>query len=1816
MKITLEFTRASEAGDPYGFRFEPQHYIRRLASGERESASFPWSQELLEALAALRKPGVDPEVVQRLGDLLQEFLRATGWRAEEERLSDALARGEEVIIDLRSTAAELYLLPWELLTLRGSGRHVGALTNTLLRYGWPGSRCAPARDAPRDDEGGVLLAWSAAAGGVPTTEHVEAVARATSRGGARFDARSVAEGGDVLQRASLSRLAATLERAARGERRRVDVLHVLCHGVRVDSSYALGFNADGDAGDADELDAIDSTRLRALLAKHADQVRAVVLCACDSGAAGAPGDHLGSVAQNLHRAGIETVIASRLPLSIRGSIVFTRALYDSLLVQLRSLERAFAHARHELTRLDTLDWASMQLYAHAEQGDDTRPIVIRPYRGLLPFTAEHSRFFHGRERERAEILADLRALAEANAPRLLVVAGASGTGKSSVVHAGAVPDLVGDGAGDEEASAGDAETMRRAAVRQVESLVRATGDEGFERALAELRRPASASRHSRGAWDIQTIRPGAAPEKTLERCLRAREDTRRDLLLIVDQFEELFTQTEDPSERERFARRLWTLAREQPSAGGRVHCLLTIRVDFLGHCGELVLDEDGTRLDRVAYDDRHRVFVAQMGPEQLLRAIETPAEQVGLQLQAGLARRILADVGEEPGALPLLQYTLDRLWQQRRGRALELERYEEMGGIVGALERRAEELVDQLDELERRQARRLFTNLVTVHDDQMSDTRRPAALATMRELEPGEGAAAAFDRVVARFVDARLLVRGEQHGEAVVEVAHEAILRKWKLLRVWLSEDRDKLAALREVESWLTPWRKHGSLLEGNQLAFATRVRERYPHDITRDVSALIDESAAAAEAVARRERRAVRLVVGASIATVALMTILSGVIYRWYLNSMDLQAAHKLASEQAERARVDALDSLYLGTARLLNEDPTRAAAWLREVKRPGELRGWIGLANHALQQPIANTVLTPGASAVSGHLGTRRLLTRSNSRGFASVAQHDRDGGAVTRVWPLPDLSPKDRVELTADGERVLIFPQAGDQVTSVLIGEDARVDISAVAPQSARLHPDGVRVLLRARDEPTRLWLWDSRSGARTREFTASAEIREARFVDEGARLLIRDAQEFSLWSVDDPDAPPVRAPGRPCAAGERAVITVDADSRTALVFRRGELAGEPARRVTHSRPVTSCAVLDGSPDHAVIRRAELLQLRPIEQGGGYTRDLLGVPSTRGESTLLFGDRLVHSGVHRTGVDGPDSIRFALHDLSKSPGKNRALETPEETREFECHDAPFALADAVACNGPDALTLWRVRARPTRIERYRGALVDRREGALDLLLRDGSYAVLRPSAAGEDDPGLRAHAGSTLQSITYPPGDSGMITSSAGEIRLWGDPMTLRLARRLARRCPIRALEFSRAAPTQLWINSGCMNEPATRWDISGKTKTVSAFATRLSPTGDWILALDVEGGASILRADNERVPLLGLEALELNPGRTVGDWVASPDGRFIAIAGYAWATGSGGQPVVTAEGGYGPTLGGGALAQFEAGALVLRSLTDPRAGPQVLAADGQGLEDITLARDGSRLLARRGEEYLIWSLDSAKPSAPRTLARSGTSSPRLSSDGRWLIADGAPVDALARVASWRADLEADAPALEPLRGRVLAIRRAAGETDAVAIVDSAGLQLRVAPISGDGLASLRVSETTRFDAALLSERTGHLATHAENGLLRVWDPAGALIESFHYAHRPARWRFSADGSQLAVWSAEDPQIVRVFELDVERLERALWDATTLCPSVEARMKYLGGTRLEAIAALALCRSRVGRLVDPYQQTREIREAGERATRAREE
>jgi hypothetical protein len=160
LRLTLEFARAEQAGDPYGFRFAPQEYLLRSAGGGFASARLSWDQKLLADLTAVRLPGRDPEVVQRLGEQLRRFITAADWGEQELLLTAALSRQQRVVLCIRSAAAELYALPWELLTLKATSQHLGELPEVLLRYQWPETHAQP-ESPTRDADERILLAWSA-----------------------------------------------------------------------------------------------------------------------------------------------------------------------------------------------------------------------------------------------------------------------------------------------------------------------------------------------------------------------------------------------------------------------------------------------------------------------------------------------------------------------------------------------------------------------------------------------------------------------------------------------------------------------------------------------------------------------------------------------------------------------------------------------------------------------------------------------------------------------------------------------------------------------------------------------------------------------------------------------------------------------------------------------------------------------------------------------------------------------------------------------------------------------------------------------------------------------------------------------------------------------------------------------------------------------------------------------------------------------------------------------------------------------------------------------------------------------------------------------------------------------------------------------------------------------------------------------------------------------------------------------------------------------------------------------------------------------
>ncbi|AUX43386.1 uncharacterized protein SOCE26_048340 [Sorangium cellulosum] len=1030
LELTLELARTEAAGDAYAFRFQAQTYNVRWENGTYAEAELRWDDALLADLAALQRTRPDPAARARLGELLRTFLSGDEWQTREKEITSAVKSGRAIHLTIRAAAAELYALPWELLCLRATGEHLGELNRCLLRYEWPGTETATPVPDPPAGGGRLLFAWSAAGGAVPAVEHLDAIRRAAARGHHAFD-----EGRDVVAGVSTSRLREALAGSP------VVVLHVLCHGGRLASdteAYGLVWNG-AEPGDAPEV--IDAAALRRLLKPHVGALRLVVLMACHGANTGEPGNALGGVAQALHRIGIPAVVASRRPVSVEGSIALTEVLYERLLVQLAALEEAFLCAREELaTDYASGDWASVQLYARAADGPDHRPFVIRPYRGLLAFHEEHARCFFGRQREIDEAVGKLSELIEGDAAgesRFVIVTGASGTGKSSLVLAGVAPAL--------QARDG-------------------------------------------GRWRVVPMRPRNGMGG-IEAALASR--VHAPLLLIVDQFEEIFTDLADLAARVAFVQRLWTLAGD-PASG--VSVIATLRVDFLGRCSEIQLGEGERDLEEVAYDEAHRVFVRRMKRDSLREIILEPSAQVGLLFEEGLVAQVLKDAGDEPGALPLVEYTLDQAWQARvrEGSRYRLTwaAYEGIGRVAGALAKKADGIIAGLDEVRRRAARRLLVQLVDTREDALLDTRRRLA---KTQLRPGPGAeAAVFGEVLEALARERLVVASEDEwsgtagGEreeraTMIEIAHEQLIRSWGQLRAWMAEDRRMIAEVRQLETWVVEARQYEHLLEAKRLAVAQELLRKYEHELTSDARELIRRSEEEEE---RKTREA------------------------------EAQRQRELA--HARRLR----DALLMASTRelLARGDPTMASRLLLEVADPDGAPGWVELTHHVLTAGVCKTVFR-GHEALVGSVAFspdgERVVTASKDR--TARVWNASDGSQIALL--VGHEAAVNSAAFSPDGERVVTA--SGDCTARVWNASDgsqiALLVGHASTVSSAAFSPDGERVVTASKDGTA--GMWNASSGSQITLLVGHAStLSSAAFSPDGERIVTAsDDKTARVWSA---------------------------------------------------------------------------------------------------------------------------------------------------------------------------------------------------------------------------------------------------------------------------------------------------------------------------------------------------------------------------------------------------------------------------------------------------------------------------------------------------------------------------------------------------------------------------------------------------------------------------------------------------------------------------------------------------------------------------
>ena len=441
--------------------------------------------------------------------------------------------------------------------------------------------------------------------------------------------------------------------------------------------------------------------------------------------------------------------------------------------------------------------------------------VRNPYKGLRPFLEADALDFFGREAFIRRLLDRLSHAGRSS--RFIAVVGPSGSGKSSAVSAGLVAAL------------------RHGAVPGSEAWFVTEmhpGHHPMEELDAALLRvavhpPAGLlGRLESGPRGLLELADAIVPEGT-------------ELLLIVDQFEEAFTLTEAEDDRALFLESL-RVATADPES--RVRVIATLRADFYDRplryprMGELIGSSTET--------------LSPLTPEDLERAIVRPAEHAGLTVDRALVPQIAADVAEQPGALPLVQYALTELYDRRHDGRLTLEAYREIGGVGGALAASAEHLYASRQPAGRNAVRQLFLRLVTLGDG-VADTRRRVSLSELSAIEVD---ASAMESALDTYGRHRLLTfdRDPVTREPTVEVAHEALLGAWERLRRWIEDARDDVRMRRRLSDAAREWER--SRREPSFLLVGSRLDQFESWGSATNLALGLDERGYLSASVARRD--------------------------------------------------------------------------------------------------------------------------------------------------------------------------------------------------------------------------------------------------------------------------------------------------------------------------------------------------------------------------------------------------------------------------------------------------------------------------------------------------------------------------------------------------------------------------------------------------------------------------------------------------------------------------------------------------------------------------------------------------------------------------------------------------------------------------------------------------------------------------------------------------------------------------------------------------------------------------------------------------
>jgi WD40 repeat protein len=401
-------------------------------------------------------------------------------------------------------------------------------------------------------------------------------------------------------------------------------------------------------------------------------------------------------------------------------------------------------------------------------------IETSPYKGLKKFEKEDKDLFFGRDQFLTSLVNELEQT------NLVLLLGASGSGKSSVVRAGLVPWL-----------------FQKYGTRLV-NLIFTPDQDPFESLYASL-----LSKNTQNQAQIAR----EAKADTLTQVVTRLKQADDYWFILIDQFEELFT-TSQPEKRDRFIASLVQLARAKVL---RVKIMATMRADFF--------DKLSPYPALVKATDKHRPMIAEMQLDELRLAIEQPTAHHGVVFEIGLVEEIIKDVQGQAGYLPLLQYTLNLLWETEvktssiNDRTLNISTYRELGGVRGALQQRVDKIYEDLSAQEKIVTQRIFLKLVDIGGDGDSDTewkpvrRRAPRSEFSNDFELGVLTTLINNNLLVSDSPAEMLCEHPlKSQQSTVEIAHETLLTSWATLNTWIKENRNSIALRNRLNDDVERW--------------------------------------------------------------------------------------------------------------------------------------------------------------------------------------------------------------------------------------------------------------------------------------------------------------------------------------------------------------------------------------------------------------------------------------------------------------------------------------------------------------------------------------------------------------------------------------------------------------------------------------------------------------------------------------------------------------------------------------------------------------------------------------------------------------------------------------------------------------------------------------------------------------------------------------------------------------------------------------------------------------------------------------------------